>query len=825
MAQTVGLLETLARTTAAFVEGECDLWQRLAGAGGLLHQGLREGVAQARKGEREAWDLVERCWRSLGDPRCAEEIEAFYRLDPDFERARIDCARLHRNGCGLAATARMAMAAWYCAGDDDQPLLLGCAQEAATILSGRSGEGIDGLGVADRDPVVTVHRSFDILARSGWLVAGARLWTLTWLDSPWERRSIEVPVAGYHPQERGFLADLHLGALDGEGELVEAPDRSLHPFGPELVTAVRETWAQSGSSPSLYWCLTVRSGGLPPWLPLDGPSLAGPMAVGLRLLNGGGRYDGASVVLGQPADDGCRLEPVGFEREKLEAVVEWNREHSADNPETLLRRAAVSPGTSLARQDLEALRIRGLPVAQVKDLKQAAQFVRPSHKRRVAALALGAASVLAGSVALQPWSHSCPAQATITVAAMWSGEEQDRFDDVLEKFCRETGFRVQYNDVSDGEMPEYLDQMDPPDVAMVPQPGLIRELVADQRLQPLGTDASKAIEENYPPLAQKFMRVEVEGPLYGVWFKASNKSLWWYHPKALEERGIEPQSAWTWKQMLDAARDMKEAGVPWLAIGAADGWPLTDLFENLYLRTAGSECYDALSVHAIGWDHHTVVEALTMMRDLFQAGRVADDTLRTNFRSSVVQVFGGQSKAATLYGADFVLSVIQSETSAEAEEDFDYFDFPAVLNSDPAVIAGGDIAVAFTATPGVQSLLTFLASPDAAAIWARRGGFVSPNLRLNPPEYRDAMTERAAQSLTQHMTGDGSLRFDLSDLQPPAFGATLGDGLQSNLQKLLNNGDPEMIADELERDADAAYGSAPWEELVAQSAGLDCAGR
>ncbi len=35
--------------------------------------------------------------------------------------------------------------------------------------------------------------------------------------------------------------------------------------------------------------------------------------------------------------------------------------------------------------------------------------------------------------------------------------------------------------------------------------------------------------------------------------------------------------------------------MPAYSIGGADGWTLTDLFENIYLRQAGPEKYDQLS--------------------------------------------------------------------------------------------------------------------------------------------------------------------------------------------------------------------------------------
>ena len=46
--------------------------------------------------------------------------------------------------------------------------------------------------------------------------------------------------------------------------------------------------------------------------------------------------------------------------------------------------------------------------------------------------------------------------------------------------------------------------------------------------------------------------------------------------------------------------------MPAVSIGGADGWTLTDLFENIYLRTAGPEKYDQLATHKIKWTDPSV---------------------------------------------------------------------------------------------------------------------------------------------------------------------------------------------------------------------------
>ncbi len=53
----------------------------------------------------------------------------------------------------------------------------------------------------------------------------------------------------------------------------------------------------------------------------------------------------------------------------------------------------------------------------------------------------------------------------------------------------------------------------------------------------------------------------------------------------------------TGTQLLQDAKTLKASGVKAYSIGADVGWPLTDLFENIYLRTAGGDMYDKLTAH------------------------------------------------------------------------------------------------------------------------------------------------------------------------------------------------------------------------------------
>ncbi len=397
---------------------------------------------------------------------------------------------------------------------------------------------------------------------------------------------------------------------------------------------------------------------------------------------------------------------------------------------------------------------------------------------------------------------------TIDVVAVWTGKEQASFEAVLEAFTAKTGVKTRYKSTGDDVAAFLGTQIEggsPPDVAILPQPGLLRDLADRNVLKPVGEAGAKALEENYAPVWRDL--ASVDGTLYGVYFKAANKSTWWYDPAAFEEAGVTPPK--TWEEMLGSAETVSRSGRAFVSIGGADGWTLTDWFENIYLRTAGPEMYDKLANHEIPWTDPSVIQALdTFARLLSKDSYVAGGrrgALQTDFPTSVTQVFGKRAQAATVYEADFVAGIITEEAERKPGEGFDFFDFPAVGESGPAVVGGGDVAVALTDDASAQQLLSFLATSDAAKEWAERGGFTSPNKNLDPGVYPDDITRRSAESVSA-AAESGAFRFDMSDLQPAAFGGTPGRGLFLRLQDFLKNpGNARGIATALERDAARAF--------------------
>jgi ABC-type glycerol-3-phosphate transport system substrate-binding protein len=393
---------------------------------------------------------------------------------------------------------------------------------------------------------------------------------------------------------------------------------------------------------------------------------------------------------------------------------------------------------------------------------------------------------------------------SFTVAAVWSGAEQANFQKVLDAFDKQTGAKATFQSTGDDiatVLGTAIQGGQPPDVAVLPQPGLLRDLANQGSLTPIDDVAGANVDAHYADIWRTLGTVN--GKLYGVWVKAANKSTVWYRTAAFDTAGIDPPK--DWDALLKDSQTLSDAGeTPW-AIGGANGWVLTDWFENVYLRTAGPEKYDQLAAHQIPWTDPSVVDALNTLGDVFKHGDWiaggASGALQTTFDDSVPLVFADNPKAAQVYEGDFVVSNIESDTNAKVGTDAKFYPFPSINGKD-GVMGGGDVAVLLKDSPAGREFIKYLSTPESAEVWAPLGGFISPDKDVDTSKYPDATT----RELAEQVTGAETFRFDLSDLQPAAFGGTDGQGEWKLMQDFLSNpSNAQGIAQQLESAAAQAY--------------------
>ena len=150
---------------------------------------------------------------------------------------------------------------------------------------------------------------------------------------------------------------------------------------------------------------------------------------------------------------------------------------------------------------------------------------------------------------------------TVEVAATWTGAEQRSFEAVLALFEEQTGAKVRFLSAGD-DIAAYLGPKieggQPPDVAILPQPGVLQSFAADGVLIPIEDFAGETVDENFAPGGREVGTVD--DTLYAVWFRAAQKSTVWYNTHVFEDAGVEPPG--TWDELQTTAQTISDFGVP-----------------------------------------------------------------------------------------------------------------------------------------------------------------------------------------------------------------------------------------------------------------------
>lgn len=316
-----------------------------------------------------------------------------------------------------------------------------------------------------------------------------------------------------------------------------------------------------------------------------------------------------------------------------------------------------------------------------------------------------------------------------------------------------------------------------PDIAFVPQPGLLQTIVADTGAAVAAPEATVAnVDEFFSESWKEYGTVD--GTFYAAPLGANVKSYVWYSPSAFEEAGYEIPT--TWDDMIALSDQIVEDGsIPWCAgIGSGDatGWPATDWVEDVVLRSAGAEAYDQWYTHEIPFNDPQIVESLDEVAgilknpDYVNAGFGGVDSIAaTEWDGAGAPILDGNCwmhRAANFYQN-------QWPEGTDVSEDGDVYAFylPSMTEGEKPILGGGEFVTAFADRPEVQAFQTYLSSADWANVKAAvttRGGWVSANTGLDSELLATDFDRLSADLLSDP---EAIFRFDGSDLMPGAVGA------------------------------------------------------
>jgi len=366
------------------------------------------------------------------------------------------------------------------------------------------------------------------------------------------------------------------------------------------------------------------------------------------------------------------------------------------------------------------------------------------------------------------------------VALLSAGEpeETDAYQAIFDELINaETDYEVEVVPAGDFEQQFQIQaESGTLDVAAVPQPGAIPELVdkgSIVALEDLGFD----IDELNALVGESFVALgEYEGKHYGLPTNINLKSMVWYPKAAFDAAGYEVPETW---DALVALSDqiVADGSAPWcVGFGSegATGWPATDWMEDIMLRTAGPDVYDQWVTHDIPFNDPAVKTAAeTFGEIMFADGYVlggAEATPDIAFGDAPAPMFEDPPKCWLHRQASFINSFFPED--AEAGVDYDWFPLPAI--DQEGTLYAGELTVVGK-NGNRPEVVDFLKRFIAEDVQCEMGSVtassrISPNVNVGPDCYANDILAGASEVLTEALKS-GTGRFDASDLMPAEVGS------------------------------------------------------
>ncbi|WP_454700271.1 ABC transporter substrate-binding protein [Agrobacterium burrii] len=370
---------------------------------------------------------------------------------------------------------------------------------------------------------------------------------------------------------------------------------------------------------------------------------------------------------------------------------------------------------------------------------------------------------------------------TLTIFGPWRGEDEALFQSVLAYFSDATGVNVRYSSSENYEQQIVIDTQagSPPNIAILPQPGLLADLAAKGFLVPLGDDTAKWVEENYGAGKSwvdlgSYKGKDGNKAYFAFPFKADVKSLVWYVPENFEEAGYKvPETMEDLFKLTDQI--VADGGTPWcigLGSGGATGWPATDWVEDLMLRTQPLDVYQKWTTNEVKFTDPAVIEAINEFgkfakNEKYVSGGVAA-VASTDFRDSPKGLFDIPPKCYLHHQASFIPSFFPEGTKVGTDADFFYMPtYASKPELGKPVLGAGTLVTVTKEAPAAKAFVEFLKTPIAHEVWMAQSSFLTPYKGVNVDTYANEQMKRQGEILTTATT----FGFDGSDLMPGKIGA------------------------------------------------------
>lgn len=372
---------------------------------------------------------------------------------------------------------------------------------------------------------------------------------------------------------------------------------------------------------------------------------------------------------------------------------------------------------------------------------------------------------------------------TVRISGGITGTEAEDLNRSFDAFTADTGIKVVYTgDKSfEGNIVTKVTGGDAPDIAIVPQPGLLKTLVDTGKVKAAPESVEKAVDENWSKDWKDYGTFD--GTFYAAPMLANLKGYIWYSPASFTEWGVEVPKTWDEMMALTDTIREKTGNAPWcagFASGDASGWPGTDWIEDLVLRQSGPETYDKWVSGDVKFTDPEIKEAfdavgsILLNPDYVNAGfgdvKSINSTAFADVAAKVADGTCALTHQASFLSANFLdVKNADGETPTVAPDGDVYaFVMPGLSEGELQVEGGGEFVAGFNDKEATVKVLEFMASADFANARVELGGVLSANKNADASKASSPFLQEAMEIMQDDTT---VFRFDASDLMPSTVGS------------------------------------------------------
>ncbi len=323
------------------------------------------------------------------------------------------------------------------------------------------------------------------------------------------------------------------------------------------------------------------------------------------------------------------------------------------------------------------------------------------------------------------------------------------------------------------------------DIIQLAQPATINRYGADGLIKEIGGivgNTDKLVAEQ--PVLGAY--TDADGNIWAIPYQVGTKSHVWYPIKAFEAAGYEVPT--TWDELIELSDQIVAGGSnPWcisVEHGAVTGWVATDWVEDVLLRTAGVDAYNAWLAGELPFDSPELKEAFETVGQIFFTPDYAyggntyilntwvGETMDPMFDEDLQAPSCWMQKQANWYGPTFFPDYDDAAENPSSKyvigEDIGLFYLPGIKEEyGNPLLGSSDAFMVTTDRPEVRAMAQFLATPEAAEAWIKSEGILSANSTTPPEWFEGNYKLQVAADIVAQAT---SVANDASDSMPPSVG-------------------------------------------------------